>query len=348
MTHAVPPRPTRFMELDALRGLAAVLVVVFHTTESALGIFPSSPMPGPNWLWPWTPGGHGVTAFFMISGFVISLTLSHCQSLGDFARARFLRLFPIFWVAMLFTALWRQWVGGESISLPTFIANITMMPSWWGQPYVDGVYWTLEIELQFYLLIAIIWRCGGMRYLTPLCWGWFLLAAALKLIQQSGVDSAWLTFLWRTLLISFAPYFGLGMLAYSLTQQPPSRWTWSAVLLGVLLSLATGNTIRSIVTVGMTWILLAIGQSRRWQVPTFLVWIGEGSYCIYLFHQAYGEHLLHYYARWWPDSPGWVTLWVLATCLSTALLAHWGIERPIAQWRRQHRQPSQPSPLAQG
>lgn len=335
LTHSsARPSDSRFSELDALRGLAALVVVVFHTTESIIEAFPGTPMPGPGWFWPWTPGGNGVSAFFMISGFVISLTLNHCRSWSDFAIARFLRLFPIFWVAMLFTTLWRQLVGGDSISLGAFAANITMLPSWLGQAYVDGVYWTLEIELQFYLLIAIIWRCGWMRHITPLCLGWFALAIVLKLSQQTWPDSVAVTLLWHGLLIPFAPYFGLGMLAYRMTQQRPTPLTWATVALGVLLTVATGNMVRAGVTGVMTLVLLALSHGYRWRVPASLVLLGEGSYCIYLFHQAYGGHIAQHLADLLPNAPLGVGVAVVVMCLGTAMAAHLWVERPLARLTR--------------
>ena len=86
----------RIAEIDTLRGLAALWVVFYHYTYRYGQIY------GENLL-PWTVFKHGylgVQVFFVISGFVIYLTLERRNNLLDFAVSRFSRLFPVYWAAI--------------------------------------------------------------------------------------------------------------------------------------------------------------------------------------------------------------------------------------------------------
>src|SRR5262245_55208370 len=82
----------RFLELDVLRGLAAMTVVFFHFSRHGTRYFEAYPFD----FW---PGEFGVHLFFTISGFVIYFTLERSRTVGDFLFSRFSRLYPAYWAA---------------------------------------------------------------------------------------------------------------------------------------------------------------------------------------------------------------------------------------------------------
>jgi len=134
------------LRLDALRGIAAMMVVLYHFTmgrhEAELGF---------------KFGLTGVDAFFMISGFVIFMSISSVKRGIDFAINRFCRLFPTYWAAVTFTFLLLSIISVHKIgcfepsSLLTYAVNLTMFQSYLKIPDLDGPYWTLIIEVNFYL-----------------------------------------------------------------------------------------------------------------------------------------------------------------------------------------------------
>jgi peptidoglycan/LPS O-acetylase OafA/YrhL len=144
-------KQNRLLELDCLRGIAAISVVFFHLTmgraEEAYGF------------------GFGVTGvdlFFMISGFVIFLTLEKTNTYREFLISRFARLFPTYWVCVTITAIltitWKI-VVKYPLTFPTvkdYLVNLTMTQYYWGVKDIDGPYWTLIIELFFYVLMLIV------------------------------------------------------------------------------------------------------------------------------------------------------------------------------------------------
>lgn len=91
----------RIKELDALRGLAALAVVLYHYTTQYEKLFGHTGVLG----WQFQYGSHGVHLFFMISGFVIFLTLDRVKKSRDFVISRFSRLFPAYWFAIMLTTI---------------------------------------------------------------------------------------------------------------------------------------------------------------------------------------------------------------------------------------------------
>src|SRR3546814_16656904 len=94
------PRPkARLQELDALRGLGALAVVIFHYSARFHDVFPKAqhvPFSFPG-------GNYRVYLFFAISGFAIFFTLDKVNPAADFAIARIARLYPTYWTAILLT-----------------------------------------------------------------------------------------------------------------------------------------------------------------------------------------------------------------------------------------------------
>lgn len=152
--------------LDSLRGIAALAVALAHLClyyrfslkimGDGAGLFVSGLV-----LDYLDFGKFGVVLFFCISGFLIpsSLKGGTLHLLRDFAIGRFFRLYPLYWLSIP-AGLVLTWPGHESFSLAAIAANFTMLQNAFGQPHVIGVYWTLQIELIFYVGCATIALAG--------------------------------------------------------------------------------------------------------------------------------------------------------------------------------------------
>ena len=104
-----------------------------------------------------------IELFFLISAFAVTLSLERTSSLKKFAINRFTRIYPIFWVCVTFTFLvmiaFKLLKTNESIydlSLTQYLVNLTMFQSFFGIKDLDGQYWTLIIELSFYVFIILL------------------------------------------------------------------------------------------------------------------------------------------------------------------------------------------------
>ncbi|MGW6423527.1 acyltransferase family protein [Nocardia sp. NPDC055053] len=165
----VRTRGGRFEFLDALRGLAALAVVIEHFTDP---------------LWPsysrfigqyFNFGVFGVFAFFIVSGYIIPASLERGRSLGSFWVGRFFRLFPLFWV-FLIAAVVLHYVGMYG-GPPGFMVdpvwnlatNATMAHLFLVGHYSEIliVAWTLSYELVFYAFVSLLFLGGLNRRSVP-------------------------------------------------------------------------------------------------------------------------------------------------------------------------------------
>lgn len=146
----------RIKELDAFRGLAALSVVLYHYTSIYSKNFDiASPL---YFAYGWL----GVPFFFILSGFVITLTIERCDSGWQFLKKRFVRLYPTFWICVLITlgiiAITKSQSVHPMFDRPTIdiLFNFTMFHELFKFHHVDGAYWSLLPELLFYLLMAFL------------------------------------------------------------------------------------------------------------------------------------------------------------------------------------------------
>lgn len=138
------PRQERFVYLDVLRAIAVFSVVLAHRFGSIHDVFDL--------------GRYGVILFFFISGYCIaeSILKYKINAVRNFVIARFLRIFPAYWASIALYIL----TSKESFSATTLLANLALMQRPAGEPYMQGLYWTLEVELLFYVSIAVLFMVG--------------------------------------------------------------------------------------------------------------------------------------------------------------------------------------------
>ena len=171
----------RLAPLDALRFLAAAAVMVYHYTYR----YANGGDPSLTALQTVTRHGYlGVDVFFIISGFVV-LWSAKGRPASKFVRARILRLFPEFWLAVLTSAaIFTLVPGGFPTQGAAGVAlNLTMVPQYLGAPYVDGVYWTLGVELKFYFQLFVLVLFRQIEHVE-----WWLYAWVAGLLATSVVD----------------------------------------------------------------------------------------------------------------------------------------------------------------
>jgi peptidoglycan/LPS O-acetylase OafA/YrhL len=296
--------PGHFAQLDGLRALAALAVVLSHSVPicNTLDFGPA-----------------GVRLFFVLSGFLITGILLRARAeaeerslggsavLGAFYARRFLRIFPVYYVAVLLAT---------AFALPglreTFWVNVTytnnLYLAWRGE-HVPGAVnhlWTLAVEEQFYLVwpFVVLWIPG--RFLVPVLVGMIAIGPASRAVAatfEPGDDVAS-----KVLTVCCLDSLGLGALLATLAQRQPhaevrrDRALFAGLLLGVALmvvalglsALGTGVVARRTVKVlafslVSLWLVARAVRGFRGPVGKFLasrpmVYLGTISYGLYLLH----------------------------------------------------------------
>jgi peptidoglycan/LPS O-acetylase OafA/YrhL len=212
------PDPTSPVHaVDLLRFAAALFVVAYHY-GTGFARAPSahadavlrglaSPVDLSHWTW---SGWIGVEVFFMISGYVIAMSARGVGS-GIFLRRRLLRLLPATWICATITLIALMWGGGD--------APAALMTQWLGSvaysPFgdmIDASYWTLGIELSFYLMVAATIRRGGTAQALN---GLALVIGGISALFWFAVIGGWsggVSRLLQMLLLQHGCFFALGMM----------------------------------------------------------------------------------------------------------------------------------------
>lgn len=171
-------------------------------------------------------GFMGVQLFFLISGFVILMSVEG-RSVGEFVAARISRLFPAYWAAVILTAILIEFIAGDqlgkSVTLVQVLTNLTMLQQWTGVPHVDGVYWTLAVELLFYVLIGIF--MSTKLTVEKITWLAFLWPLAALIADRSNMQ-----FLATFLSPAYAPLFAAGMMLYVIYSRGSNLLRWMLVV----------------------------------------------------------------------------------------------------------------------
>ncbi|MXO70439.1 acyltransferase family protein [Alteraurantiacibacter buctensis] len=300
--------------LDALRGIAALLVVLQHVLEQAVPHFV---------LLQWCNIGRlGVFLFFLISGFVVPFSIRGDRPLRRFAISRAARLLPALWLSIAVMLAFASATPG------VVLANMAMIARPLGLPELAGVYWTLTYELAFYLVVAGLFTCGLLRNARVVGLATLVLLAGVVPAVPTGYAGMLLNF---SLLLT-----GL-LLRLALLEQDPRARPWAVAATVALLAAGSGYALlfdggnpridglpRLTATLLAVPIFLAtvLRQPAAGRVPVFL---GTISYSVYLFQEPVLRALHGLLAI---DA----TLYVLAVPAATIAVAsavYFWVERPF-------------------
>ena len=212
--------------LDYGRFIAACFVILYHYTFNGIANGKVTSIAHTPELIAITKYGYlGVELFFMISGYVIFYSAAN-RTASQFAVSRAQRLFPCYWFAILFTTVFAFFWGGDemSVSLMQVIVNFTMVQHYLGFANVDGVYWTLLLEITFYGAIFFLLLFGFQRSLEKIfvAWPWVMCLALV-----GGIDD-------KPLLGGYYYYFAAGSL-FALINQKTSKVALASLLLTLIL-----------------------------------------------------------------------------------------------------------------
>lgn len=295
----------RFTEIDLLRFLAALAVMLLHygirgfaegDNLSPLHFPVLGPLVKYNYL--------GVNLFFMISGFVILMT-AQGKGLRDFFISRVVRLYPAYWFCCTLTFVVILLFASDQIytSWPRYLLNLTMLNGFVNIGGIDGVYWTLCVELKFYLLVGVLMACGQLPVIERYLGVWLAVCALHTAFPVAAIEYA--------LIPQYGAFFIAGAVFFLVHQQGFSRYR-IALLLGSFMvalmheipmlidrsvwyrlefSVASLVVIISVFYLAFVWIAVRKSSGSRY-APLF-VWLGTLSYPLYLLHNKIGMAIFH-------------------------------------------------------
>ncbi|WP_372964698.1 acyltransferase family protein [Marinobacter sp.] len=324
----------RLTALDALRGIAALGVVLFHYLPYYHKLY-GHDFSVPSFL---DFGRYGVHLFFMLSGFVIFMTLERTRTARWFALARAFRLLPALWAAIALTFLSVHWLGpaDRAVGPGSALLNMTLLHEYLDHPHVDGAYWSLVIEATFYVWIALLfYGLNSWQRLRPVFWLWTAISYIGVLWWKSIPDT--LDFLVKDLLfVRYAPLFISGMLIfrwYKYSKPPAADITLLALTIGHCLIAYKAPYNLFVLSCYGLFILASAGYLNILSRPGIL-WLGSISYTLYLLHQNIGYGMIRLSYQIGLPGPAGVAI-ALITALGLASAVHYGVEKPaLSAFRR--------------
>ncbi|WP_082780773.1 acyltransferase family protein [Cephaloticoccus primus] len=330
----LPKEKTRFSEVDSLRAIACALVIIFHSAAVFGGshrveLFSGAGRGG---------GVLGVLVFFIISGYVIPSSLRGARFVGfkRFAIRRFWRLWPPFWVSLF--ALY--FCNASKYSGEQLAFGMTMFPGLFGISSVGSYFWTLEVELFFYVIVAVAFLIFG-RLSTKLtvalfttslawCWAWPNLPGAGGYWIRLSVFLALMFFgaSCRT-FVQKKGYWSLGRVQVSirailigvatgLVSIWPVQGAYFSFLSGELYHVKAAVVILAAILGFLFWVVLT---------PVRISWlarVGRWTYSTYLFHGV-ALYLL----------PGRFVGWSLPAYVAGALVLSFSLGGLLYRWIEQ-------------
>jgi peptidoglycan/LPS O-acetylase OafA/YrhL len=327
----------RIRGLDGLRGIAAVSVLLFHYTVVYDQLVEPFPLP-----YAATYGRHGVELFFIISGFVILMTVENSRGVIDFAVSRFARLFPVFWTVVLIESLALALNPlPTTFPFPTIgsvLANLTMMPVLFHARLIDSSYWSLFFELVFYVLMGIALRA---RLIGRIEWPWLFWLVVIAVLRFAHPELGLRTR--QILLVEYGHLFIIGICLYRIWAARSTKLTYGLLALACGMPLfgpgiesgSTPTPLYFLITLGFTALVWLAAADRL----SFLAWrplqyLGAISYPVYLLHMIIGFELIHF-ALIMGASPATALVAATAGTILLAAAVTKLIERPARKWIRE-------------
>jgi len=365
--------------LTGMRGVAAILVFLYHyeALHPGIRLDLAVPLIGRILQFPLGFGFAGVDIFFVLSGFLLTLPFARAAltenqgpPLSRYFKRRFLRVFPAYY-AQLFVILA---IGGWFVSwtpqtVTSFIAHMLMFFNIGWNPVkpMVGVWWTLPVEMGFYLLLpllapfmrprrwipvlvgglilSIVYRSWAAAHFGPLLGGehvfltasqlpgsiteFLLGASAALLVEFTSLNDRPRPAAWKLDLL-----FVLGLLI-------PAVWLWQVVLsAGAEYWMGHWGMIVAPLALGLPLSIAVLGLYWGSPMGAFLLanrvvyFLGLISYSLYLWHFVVMQQIRHLIGDAYGSLPHWVTFPLAAVAvIAVASASYYLVERPFYRLR---------------
>jgi peptidoglycan/LPS O-acetylase OafA/YrhL len=296
----------RFYEIDLLRFLAALSVVLFHYTFRGYAADDMSPLEFPYLGHFFKYGSLGVDLFFIISGFVILLTAYNRDAIS-FTISRMIRIYPAYWFSVTLTAavIFLFGNGIFDIELTQYLANLTMVHGYFDVRHVDGVYWSLLIELKFYFLIFVLIIFKQIKHITIYLYPWLFISFIHHFYPLSGAAAFFLIPDWAAYFIAGAAFYLIRLQGHSVNKYVLIVASYILACLNAVDGVPNANThfnaefsattIVFIISCFYLIFLLISAKKTHWINKPHFTFIGALTYPLYLIHQNIGFIIFNHF-----------------------------------------------------
>ena len=336
------------------RGVAVLIVAYFHFSDripyELLGA--DGPATFPNHI-----GKLGVYIFFVISGYLIAMSLERCNNLAEFLAKRVSRIWPLFIFAsvviFIFASTFETPVvlegpkqfNTEERTLLDLVGSSLFLTDL-GFMFMDGVFWSIIVELKFYLFIGLFAVLFGRNYVNAFCMFAIIISSVdfgilifsggenISFVEQ-GPLSPLGTVLHGILISQYLPLFALGAALF--------KKKFDATL-GLLLLLSAVSCIIGVAedmqfnagdNIRFIFMLIGLLIVDHYVLKDRLfLWLGDYSYSIYLFHQLIGLTIIRAVAPTLGMDVAMAVAFagIFAIAFVSSWLVEWRFRRPVTRF----------------
>lgn len=304
--------------LDGLRVIAVIMVILYHYYFRFLDTHYNYNFTMPTIF---RYGSLGVELFFIISGFVISLTLTKCTGFVEFIKKRFVRLIPAMVICSTITFLFitlfdnnNLFAGSKSI-INLIISNTFISPSLINTlfptnvSYIDGAYWSLWVEITFYIFAGLLYFLAPKKLIRNFSFLVFIgIIANLLFFSKTGMHiltpyvGEYFYQLVRTFFkvftfFEYGIWFLIGMvlkqLYFDKTNKRLILFFFMLFIFQSLLILNVYTLLFSIITCALLLLFIYRPGVINFLGGKSISKVGIASYSIYLIHQNIGVLLIN-------------------------------------------------------
>jgi peptidoglycan/LPS O-acetylase OafA/YrhL len=346
----------RISILDGFRVIAILIVMLYHyyarfNPEKYSYSFPTATL--------FNFGRLGVEFFFIISGFVITLTLTRCSSFIEFIKKRFSRLIPGMLVCSIatFTVLriidvnflfpeshsFFNWLISNSFISPKLV-NLFFSSN---VDYVDGAYWSLWVEISFYIIVSVLYFWNKAKLLrnysivvfASLALYYLFITSVGKALITKFVSEEVYLFLHDLVVIfsflRFSAWFLLGIILYRLYFTKSKKYLYFFTRTFLIQLIMMGISAESILFAVSVYSLLLLFVFKPKYISflgnPFFARLGLVSYSIYLIHQHVGVVLISLFSPYFSTFNCFIGLLCILLSSLFALYSYQYLEQPLSK-----------------
>lgn len=334
----------KITSLDGLRGLAAILVLIDHSLLATFDLF-HHPYGVLFYILSFI-GSFSVGVFFILSGFVIFASISKENS-ASFLMKRAFRIYPVIITATAINYIIQIRYGIAVIDIPTiknFILNISLFGGAfrYNESLILQIVWTLSIEVQFYLLAALILsltRRNVDKYIFPVVLILMFAFIAVSIHVLSMSDSPFKVYI--GVGSSIVPFMFIGTSICMLNKKVISKSQFTILVFFIILAISYAPySVYFSLEKGLPSYLLAIGvfclclyykPISEIMSNKVMLFLGKISYPLYAIHMS-AIDFVHSSQEFGGNTGSFLRMFIFS--IAMAYILHIFIESPVHLWSK--------------
>jgi len=307
----------RITFLDGFRGLAILLVILYHAYARWSSVLPYGDEFS---MFPvFSKGFLGVNLFFLISGFVILMSLEKSKDFFEFLRKRWHRLFAAMLIGTIFIFLTAQFLPERPTGIPKLSNAIPGLifidPSWIKNTFhfdtgvLENSFWSLYVEVKYYFIFGIFFFSFGKNKAIAGIFGCYFIWLILRTFQYADITTfKFLTSGFETLSFNYFGWFASGSWAYLYFKSKNQQYIIYSFISGILSILAFGlksqGTLLAALFILLTFLSTIYFENlKRLFANRFFIFFGFISYPLYLIHENVMIALIIKLNKYFPGIP---------------------------------------------